>query len=116
MAFTKPHDHWGEFVEDFMRDGITDLVIYRDTRPFHKAAIDAAKELGIRVHRFEEGYLRSYWCTYERGGVNGYSRLMNMSVEQMREGLQFVENEQPEAPARWGDMRQHILLGAVYHW
>ncbi len=116
VAYTDPYDQWGVFIEDFMRDSITDLVIYGDTRPLHKTAIEVATKLGIRIHCFEEGYLRPYWCTYERGGVNGHSRLMDLSVADMRQGLQYVDNEQPEAPARWGDMRQHILLGAVYHW
>jgi hypothetical protein len=29
---------------------------------------------GITVHVFEEGYLRPYWVTYERGGANGTPR------------------------------------------
>jgi capsular polysaccharide export protein len=28
---------------------------------------------GITVHVFEEGYIRPYWVTYERGGANGNS-------------------------------------------
>jgi capsular polysaccharide export protein len=34
-----------------------------------------AQEPGIRVHVFEEGYIRPNWITLERGGVNGESRL-----------------------------------------
>jgi capsular polysaccharide export protein len=116
VAYDKPHDEWDGFINEYLKVGITDLVIYGDTRPLHKSAVAAAKRQGIRVHCFEEGYLRPYWVTYERGGVNGFSRLMEMSVETMREALRHVDNDQPEAPARWGDMRQHILLGAVYHW
>ena len=116
VAFTEPPEVWGDYVRDFMDGRITDLVIYGDTRPVHETAIAAAKDLGIRVHCFEEGYLRPYWVTYERGGVNGHSRLMELSVTGMREALKHIDNDQPEAPARWGDMRQHILLGAIYHW
>lgn len=116
VAFTKPYEQWPQYLEDFLKTGITDLVIYGDTRPLHKTAVEVAKSLGIRVHCFEEGYLRPYWVTYERGGVNGFSRLMDLSVATMREALSHVDNDQPEAPARWGDMRQHILLGAIYHW
>ncbi len=116
VEFTDPLDTWDAYIHSYLADGITDMVIYGDTRPIHKSAIAAAEALGIRIHCFEEGYLRPYWVTYERGGVNGHSRLMDMSVETMRNALQFVDNDQPEAPARWGDMRQHILLGAVYHW
>ncbi|MCP5075017.1 MAG: capsule biosynthesis protein CapA [Rhodobacteraceae bacterium] len=116
VAFTDPLDKWAEYIRTHMDGRITDLVIYGDTRPIHKTAIVVAKELGIRVHCFEEGYLRPYWVTYERGGVNGHSRLMDLSVDDMREALKSLDTDQPEAPARWGDMRQHILLGAIYHW
>ena len=95
---------------------ITDIVVYGDTRPVHAEAITAAKALGLMVHVFEEGYLRPHWVTYERGGSNGHSRLMSMSVAQMQADLARSEMELPEAPARWGDMRQHMFWGALYHW
>ncbi len=95
---------------------ITDLVLYGDTRPIHAHAITAARALGITVHVFEEGYLRPHWVTYERGGSNGHSRLMQTSVAEMQAALAKAEMDQPEAPARWGDMRQHIFWGALYHW
>jgi capsular polysaccharide export protein len=41
---------------------------------------------------------------------------MRMSVAQMQAALAQAEIDQPEAPARWGDMRQHIFWGALYHW
>ncbi len=116
IAFSDPQETWVDYVRDFMRGRITDLVIYGDTRPLHKTAIAVANDLGIRVHCFEEGYLRPYWVTYERDGVNGHSQLMDMSVAAMREALKSIDSAQPEAPALWGDMRQHILMGAIYHW
>lgn len=95
---------------------ITDIVLYGDTRPIHAQAIEIAKERGITVHVFEEGYLRPYWVTYERGGSNGHSRLMDLSVADMRAALADRDDDLPDAPARWGDMRQHIFYGALYHW
>lgn len=95
---------------------ITDLVLYGDTRPIHAHAIAAAEAVGVTVHVFEEGYLRPYWVTYERGGANGHSRLMDLSVAQMQETLARADMDQPDAPARWGDMRQHMFWGALYHW
>lgn len=95
--------------------GITDLVVYGDTRALHAQAIAAARDRGITVHCFEEGYLRPYWITYERGGVNGHSRLMGTSVAQMSAALVRRDIDLPDAPARWGDMRQHIFYGALYH-
>ena len=95
---------------------ITDIVIYGDTRPIHAEAVRAANEMGLTVHVFEEGYLRPYWVSYERGGSNGHSRLMQTSVPQMQTALAQMDMELPDAPARGGDMRQHMFWGALYHW
>jgi len=75
-----------------------------------------ARAAGLTVHVFEEGYLRPYWVTYERGGSNGHSRLMQTTVAQMQTALAQMDMDLPDAPARWGDMRQHIFWGALYHW
>jgi capsular polysaccharide export protein len=95
--------------------GITDLVLYGDTRPVHATAARIAKERGLTVHVFEEGYLRPYWVTYERGGANGHSRLMDFSVADMQRALARVDTDLPDAPGTWGDMRQHMFWGALYH-
>jgi len=96
--------------------GITDIALYGDTRPIHAQAVVAAHALGLTVHVFEEGYMRPWWVTYERGGANGYSRLMQLSVADMRRALEQSDLDVPEPPAHWGDMRQHVFYGALYHW
>lgn len=108
---TWPH----RFAELVAEKEITDIVLYGDTRPVHAAAIAAARKMGLGVHVFEEGYLRPYWITYERGGTNGHSRLMDMSVDQMRDAVAGLDHAVPDAPAVWGDMRQHVFYGALYH-
>jgi len=116
LPFTKSQDAWPDAVAAILDDKqITDLVLYGDTRPIHATAIAAAKARGICVHVFEEGYLRPYWVTYERGGANGNSPIMDLSVAQMREALTGLDLDLPDAPARWGDMRQHVFYGALYH-
>lgn len=95
---------------------VTDIVLYGDTRPIHAQAIAAARKLGLGVHVFEEGYMRPYWVTYERGGSNGNSRLMDMSISEMQTALAQSDMEAPLPPAHWGDMRQHVFYGALYHW
>ncbi len=95
---------------------ITDIVLYGDTRPIHAHAVRIAKAAGLTVHVFEEGYLRPHWVTYERGGSNGNSRLMDLSLTQMQADLAHSDMDLPDAPARWGDMRQHMFWGALYHW
>ncbi|WP_096786531.1 capsule biosynthesis protein [Rhodobacter sp. CZR27] len=107
---------WPATFHDILRArGITDLVLYGDTRPVHAQAIAIARAEGLTVHVFEEGYLRPSWVTYERGGANGHSRLMELTVPMMRQALGPREPDLQEAPARWGDMTQHMIWGALYH-
>jgi capsular polysaccharide export protein len=69
-------DDWPSFLARLLRErAITDIVLFGDCRPWHRAARAAAEGLGILVHVFEEGYLRPDWVTLERGGVNGFSPL-----------------------------------------
>ena len=84
LPFTQPLDEWSDHLNKLIDDkGITDIVLYGDTRPVHAMAVAVAKERGITIHVFEEGYMRPWWVTYERGGSNGNSRLMNMTVSEM---------------------------------
>ncbi len=117
IAYRGTVEDWPErFTTLIGEKKITDIVLYGDTRPIHAHAVAIAKDCGLRVHVFEEGYLRPYWVTYERGGANGHSRLMTTKVAQMRRALKGLDLDLPDAPARWGDMRQHIFYGALYHW
>lgn len=116
LPFTDCQETWPQKITGILADrGVTDIVLYGDTRFVHAEAIRAARKAGITVHCFEEGYIRPYWVTYERGGVNGYSRLADMSIAEMRAELVDRDIELPDAPARWGDMRQHAFYGALYH-
>ena len=110
-------DDWPDAFAALVADhGITDIVLYGDTRPIHAQAITIARSLGLTVHVFEEGYMRPWWVTYERGGTNGNSRLMDMSVAEMKQALEMSDLDVPEPPAHWGDMRHHVFYGALYHW
>ncbi len=116
IPFQDAIEHWPEtFSRLISEKNLTDIVLYGDVRPIHAEAIERAKAAGLRVHVFEEGYLRPYWVTYERGGSNGNSRLMEMSVRDMCTALENSDVDQPLPPASWGDMRQHIFYGALYH-
>ena len=116
IAFVDDPATWPERCADLLRENhVTDIVLYGDTRPIHAQAIAAARKARLRVHVFEEGYLRPYWVTYERDGSNGHSRLMDMSVRDMRKSLEHSDMDAPMPPASWGDMREHIFYGALYH-
>jgi capsular polysaccharide export protein len=65
---------WPAWIAQLARDGgITDLVLYGDCRPLHRAAIDTLKPMGVEIHVLEEGYFRPNWITCEKGGVNGHT-------------------------------------------
>ncbi len=117
LAFTGAQDDWPAALHAMIEaKAITDIVLYGDTRPIHATAVALARSRGMMVHVFEEGYLRPFWVTYERGGSNGNSRLMGQSVAQMQAALASLDMDLPDAPAHWGDMRHHVFYGALYHW
>lgn len=67
---------WPRFIDHLLHsDAVTDLVLFGDCRPMHLTAHRLARLAGIRVHVFEEGYIRPDWLTLERNGVNGHSSL-----------------------------------------
>ena len=75
IPFDAPREAWPETFATLCREKrVTDIVLYGDTREIHAEAIAAARDRGLTVHVFEEGYMRPYWVTYERGGANGQRR------------------------------------------
>ena len=107
---------WPAFLESYVLcEGITDIVLYGDSRPMHKVARSIAKARGITAHCFEEGYLRPYWATYERGGTNGHSALMELSMDEIRGAVEAHPGELPEVPAQWGTAWHHAFYGFLYH-
>nr|WP_134725746.1 capsule biosynthesis protein CapA [Paracoccus luteus] len=115
-----PHDgppgDWPAHLDRLIDEkGVTDIVLYGDVRPIHAAARAAAAARGLMLHVFEEGYLRPYWITYERGGSNGHSPLMDISLDAMRRIMRDHGTEISRPPSHWGDMRQHKFYGALYH-
>jgi capsular polysaccharide export protein len=116
IPFRDGPENWEMVLTEILTSrGITDIVLYGDTRPIHAEAVRMARERGLTIHVFEEGYMRPYWVTYERGGSNGHSRLVRMSVPEMRRDLEQSDMDTALPPASWGDMRHHIFYGALYH-
>jgi capsular polysaccharide export protein len=67
---------WPEFFGRFVAThGVTDVLLFGDCRPLHRAAHIVAKARGVRICVFEEGYLRPDFMTLEFDGVNGHSTL-----------------------------------------
>ncbi|MBK4217277.1 capsular biosynthesis protein [Paracoccus caeni] len=116
LAHTGSAADWPEHLRSIVAEkGITDIVLYGDFRPIHAAARKICSDNGLRLHVFEEGYLRPYWISYERGGSNGHSALLRIGLPEMRATLRETSNEIRRPPAHWGDMRHHKFYGALYH-
>ena len=114
--FAGDPDSWPAALRDLItRHGITDLVLYGDTRPHHASAVVVGREAGLTIHVFEEGYLRPWWITYERGGVNGHSPLMELSTDAILGASKSRTPARLEAPEGWGALYRHMAYGAAYH-
>lgn len=117
LVFRDPIPAWRDQLTRWIDETqASDLVLYGDVRRHHAEAIQIAKAAGLTIHVFEEGYLRPYWTTYERDGSNGNSKLMQISLEQMTNALNRTADVPAVPPDRWGDLRMHMIHGALYHW
>jgi len=89
---------WTLWIDAYLREhGVTDLVLFGDCRPMHMAAHQMARLRDIRVHVFEEGYIRPNWLTLERDGVNGYSSLPRDpdALRRQARGLELPPRQTP---------------------
>jgi capsular polysaccharide export protein len=76
IDFTGTIEEWPAVLGELLETRrITDIVLFGDCRPLHRAAIKLASHRATPVHVLEEGYLRPSWITLELGGVNAYSSL-----------------------------------------
>ena len=116
IPFQNTPEHLADTLIELIRaKGVTDIVLYGSSRPIHQTALTVARDRDLTAHVFEEGYLRPYWVTYERGGANAASPIAGFSLEEMARALSSGTPPMTEAPDRWGDMRAHMFWGAVYH-
>ena len=74
VSYRGPYAGWRAYLTDYVRrHAITDILYYGDRLPYHRAAVDVARELGIRGTTYEFGYLRPDWITLEREGMSALS-------------------------------------------
>ncbi len=99
---------------------ITDVVLYGEARPVHRAALAAARARKLDTHLLEEGYLRPAWITYERAGTNDRSPARGWDLDQLPPADPAEVTDGPGGPkggtpARWGNLRRHVLYGVRHH-
>jgi capsular polysaccharide export protein len=74
VRFTAPMTDWPAFVRSLLVQYQMDAVaVFGQMRDMHRHAIEVARELGVTVYVFEEGYIRPDYVTLEVGGVNAES-------------------------------------------
>ena len=74
--FRGRYSEWPAFFDLYLRqNGVTDLLLFGDCRPYHVSAHGIAEMRNVRTHVLEEGYLRPDWMTLEPEGVNARSTL-----------------------------------------
>lgn len=92
IAFRGRMEDWPAVFRELVTErGIDAVFVFGDCRPIHRPAVRIAKQLGIAVWVFEEGYLRPNHITLERGGVNGNSDMSKDPEFYRREAAQLSE-------------------------
>lgn len=96
---------------------VTDLMLLGADRPVHRPAVGLARELGLRAHLVDEGYLRPNWLTIERAGVAGVAPLPRDPDWYWRVGARLPARAIPAyrlRPMPQGDLQARALWGAAY--
>ncbi len=74
--YTGRLEEWPAFLEAFVREKEIDAIfLYGDCRPVHDVAFSLFADDDVDIYTFEEGYIRPFYVTLERGRVNGGSSL-----------------------------------------
>ncbi len=76
IDYRGPKADWPDALRGLIRQHqVTDVMLFGDCRDHHVVARDVCIDMAVRLHVFEEGYIRPDWVTMEAGGVNGNSSL-----------------------------------------
>jgi capsular polysaccharide export protein len=105
---------WPYFLDQLITErAVSDLILFGDCRPLHRAAIRLAEQRRLLVHVVEEGYIRPNWITFEQCGVNGYSSLPK-DPDWYREGARDLPPWQPPPPVP-GKFRRRAFEDVFYN-
>lgn len=89
IEFLGTPESWPGFLHELIaRREIDCVVLFGQSRDYHRMAIEELAESGIPVVVLEEGYFRPGFVTMELGGVNGYSSTVHRFAWQAPEARQ----------------------------
>lgn len=99
---------WSLWISNLIvQEQVSDLMIFGDWRPYHRDAVHIARLHNVQIWAFDEGYIRPYWITMERDGVNGNSHL----AENNENAFCKAEGKQTEynfLPCNSSDKKQNL--------
>ncbi len=114
IDFRGREQEWPQFLDDLVSDlAISDIILFGDCRPLHRAAIRVAERRQLLVHVVEEGYIRPNWITFEEGGVNGYSSLPKDPDWYREKARELPQWERP--PKVPGSFRRRAFEDVLYN-
>lgn len=112
QRYTGDLARWPEFLAAFLKSrGIDRILLYGDCRPYHQCAVKVAREFGVVVFVFEEGYVRPDYITLESGGVNGHSTLSHDPATYDKPMFGRPETPKPAGSGLWP-----VARWAVYYY
>lgn len=117
IRFTEPMDRWADRVRGLMLElRIEAIVVFGQTRTMHEIAIREARELGVTVFVFEEGYLRPDFVTLEVGGVNAESAIPRDPAFYRDLDIEPMPSPQPTGQKFVEVARQAMTYGWAMWW
>ncbi|WP_429328601.1 capsule biosynthesis protein [Paraburkholderia atlantica] len=96
------------YVNQVKVGSFTDVIMFGDCREIHRPIHPIAEAHGLRVHVFEEGYVRPHWLTLEKHGVNGRSQLP-------RDPAWYLDQRRGTPPSPVGKPTGYNLFERAFH-
>ncbi|WP_448584483.1 capsular polysaccharide export protein, LipB/KpsS family [Thermocrinis sp.] len=109
----KPED-FPEFLKSFVEEkGIDTLIVFNDCKEVHRIAKTALKDK-VELWVLERGYIRPNFFTFERGGINGYSKIpKNAEFYQNLQIRKIEVKEVGEAKLHWYILSVFFFLAYI---
>ena len=122
LAYQRQLHDWPTWLATVMQErGIEAVIMFGDCRHYHRHAIAVAREQGVGVFVFEEGYVRPGFVTFEADGVNANSPIPSrFTANRPSEVSAFSNRHAPihmpvvTAAQRWLDFAAMGLQAAAY--
>ncbi len=106
----RPED-WRKWLVALMRrHQFTDVVTYGDCGCYSRVLLKEAARRGLVRHVYELGYVRPYYITLDRNGVNGYS-----SLPLEPQAYRNAEEQTALPPKRFGPMMPYHVGYTIAH-